>query len=317
MSKHLAKLVVRDEPVEEFYKDEGGKSNWMRARLALVSGRSLVRRSSLLVLRAVLYYESGQVVEEADQKILRLKESAESALAVDPSTSECVAHFRIEKVSRRKDNQRFQVQFEVDPEHESVSAKVSSVRTRPIMVFSKRKIPAHIRNDPEAIAALKAQRASRKRQRNDANITTPEMKPGIASRKRARPEDDAKYRASINEGVISGMAEILKLLREQQRQIQRLQDTVDSLPQRCKTGGQMADFEGEGRCTPDQEHAKGEHGFSMYNPALTMSPSGSAFLRNDSWVKHLRNSPQRRELRFDFGLPSAPTSPSGMSPLNL
>merc|ERR1711865_135773 len=64
--------------------------------------------------------------------------------------------FRIQKVSRRKDNQRFTVQLSVTD-----STTIVPIFTRPITVLSKRKIPARLRNDPEAIALYKAEKLHR------------------------------------------------------------------------------------------------------------------------------------------------------------
>merc|ERR1712216_834735 len=124
-------------------------------------------------LRTKLFFESGLPVEENDQKILVVRHggapsssssssssssasssaaessspAADDQLVLGPSRKKCTIEFRIQKVSRRKDNQRSKVQISIA--EGAGAAGVAPVFTRPITVLSKRKIPARLRNDPE------------------------------------------------------------------------------------------------------------------------------------------------------------------------
>eukprot|EP00945_MAST-04E_sp_MAST-4E-sp1_P004376 g4376.t1 len=165
----MASLKVTTQPIAEFYKDEGGKNNWMTATFKLVGGKSI---KSKVPLRAILYYEGGLPVEARDQQILRLELEKKAGIMLDvKSGGEIDINFRIEKVSRRKDNQKFKLCLEVDEDH-ALGPKFKTVKgafTNPICVLSKRKIPAHMRTDPEAIAALKSGR-KRGRSYSEARI---------------------------------------------------------------------------------------------------------------------------------------------------
>jgi len=218
------------QPVNEFYKDEGGKGNWMSCVLVL-KGVSLPL-AKRFELQPVLFFESGVQVESHDQKILRVKPilSAEdiselgenvdiepTAVPVkfDAATGETVAQFRIEKVSRRKDNQKFMVQWEVKGH-----PNFGRVFTTPVTVYSKRKIPAALRGNPEAIAQHKAlKRASRKRARAKKNEVS---------------TDVAVKRAKLSLARSNAVADALAISRSQDtaESISELHTKIDSLT-RC------------------------------------------------------------------------------------
>ena len=102
-------LVVTCKPVKVFYKDEGGKSNFLSATVALPSAYT----GPAVPLKASLYFECGRRVEEQDQDILSLLDYKYTPAVVAPNKP-CVIRYRLEKVSRRKDNQRFKMFVEVD-----------------------------------------------------------------------------------------------------------------------------------------------------------------------------------------------------------
>jgi len=181
----MTKLAILSQPGTaaagiDFYKDEGGKGNWMR--IVVACSAPLTRE---ITLRTKLFFESGLPVEESDQKILLVRPGGSASadlsskkLLIGPNRKKCAIEFRIQKVSRRKDNQRFKVQISAEG-----NTKLVPVFTRPITVLSKRKIPARLRNDPEAIARYKADKA------NKAKRSAAKQQESCAGNKRARSED--------------------------------------------------------------------------------------------------------------------------------
>lgn len=249
----------------EFYKDEGGKSNWMTTNLVLQKTKNKYSHSSpQLELRAHLYFESGLPVEASDQKILLVRFNGHTTSAVVPDTEDDVlpkreilintkdlyknnggmtVEFRIQKVSRRKDNQRFVVQLSTSDD------SIPPVYTRPITVLSKRKIPARLRNDPEAIVRYKAEkmskaqsnRAAGKRSRRSTEAT-PELRPLTvaktttttfnkgSSKKRARVGDakDLHLKNKIDQ-MSHTINQLYDMMQDQRIQINLLQDQVRML----------------------------------------------------------------------------------------
>lgn len=129
-------LVVTQQPVSVFYKDEGGRSNFLCAHIALPASY----QGAPVRLTTSLYFECGRRVEEQDQDILSLLDFKYAPAVVAPGKP-CVLRYRLEKVSRRKDNQRFKVLVEVDKAAAAgtPAAKLGSVFTNPVSVLSKRK----------------------------------------------------------------------------------------------------------------------------------------------------------------------------------
>lgn len=268
----------------EFYKDEGGKGNWMSVKLSLtntnkqgVPSRSSPSRNDPAVeLVPVLYFESGAPVEATDQKILLIrfaqgtktgkrastlssKEEEETTTTTEGSDglgvganannrtplittlssmrAGVVLEFRIQKVSRRKDNQRFMVQLS--------TSETEPIFTRPITVLSKRKIPARLRNDPEAIALYKAEkmyRAQSKRaamgKRSRSEEATPELRPyggsSKSSKKRARTGGggDVYVTSELKEKIEQmshTMNQLYEFVQDQRIQIDQLQEQVRQL----------------------------------------------------------------------------------------
>lgn len=93
-----------------------------------------------VTLKVSLYYESDVRVEDKEQSILVLCKSEYSAYTLTPAKLEETIDFRIEKVSRRKDGQRFKVC--VEPDYSQAKPKgvvLQAVLSDPINVMSKRK----------------------------------------------------------------------------------------------------------------------------------------------------------------------------------
>jgi hypothetical protein len=155
-------LTIVEQPEAVFFKDEGGKKNYLKAVVKFKSNNKKRTFTKNIPMRATLYYESGMPVEANDQDILKVKDSEKKVgIMLDPKAADGEkVFFRIEKVSRRKDNQKFMLQLAVDKNYPgSEECKgIEPAMTHPINVLSKRKIPAHLRSDPEAIAELKRKR---------------------------------------------------------------------------------------------------------------------------------------------------------------
>lgn len=89
-------LLVLEHPVGEFYKDEGGKANFLTMVVGVPPEYPLV---DPVPLRASLYFESEKRVEEKDQAILNLMGREYTTgweLSVEHPTA--TFEFRLEKV---------------------------------------------------------------------------------------------------------------------------------------------------------------------------------------------------------------------------
>jgi len=136
-------LKVIENPINTFYKDEGGKSNHLTAKAVLVVRGAESTRVNVgnISINPKLIYEDGREVEDADE-IFTLLEIEPRYLT---STNEpIVLKYRVEKVSRRKDGKKFQVRFEVDARKSKVLrdyslAGIENAVTSAVVVLSKRK----------------------------------------------------------------------------------------------------------------------------------------------------------------------------------
>uniref|UniRef100_K3WB50 Uncharacterized protein n=1 Tax=Globisporangium ultimum (strain ATCC 200006 / CBS 805.95 / DAOM BR144) TaxID=431595 RepID=K3WB50_GLOUD len=141
------RLVVTKQPASEFYKDEGGKSNSLDVEVTLVEfnehgepARSPDDEFIDIPLRILLFFESGKRVDDTDQEIFRFVGNDYDSVVIRGNTRKASVQFRLEKVSRRKDGQRFKLRIEVD--QEQCTANVSDLTpifTNAICVLSKRK----------------------------------------------------------------------------------------------------------------------------------------------------------------------------------
>lgn len=162
-------LSIKKEPSEKFYKDEAGKKHCMTAIVSLVEGTKAIKPKQRISLTASLYYEDRTRVEDSDQDILVAMPGDLYHGTIDPATGECVFHFRINKVSRRKDGKKFRLCFAINHENQphilggvksdffQQYTNVSSTMTRPIFVLSKRKL--HKRVDARECQERKVARA--------------------------------------------------------------------------------------------------------------------------------------------------------------
>ncbi len=87
-----------------------------------------------------IFYENEVRVEEREQNILHVLTKTPSDLCINPGSTTCSFKIRIEKVSRRKDGQRFKVRCDADTEKmKSSGGFIEGCFTTPITVLSKRK----------------------------------------------------------------------------------------------------------------------------------------------------------------------------------
>ncbi|CAI5700931.1 hypothetical protein KXD40_008437 [Peronospora effusa] len=144
------RLVITKQPASEFYKDEGGKANALEVEVTLVEfnelgepARSSDKEFIEIPLRILLFFESGKRVDDTDQEIFRFVGNDYDSVVIRTSTRKALVQFRLEKVSRRKDGQRFKLRIEVDQEQCTANvADLTPVFTNAICVLSKRKHPS-------------------------------------------------------------------------------------------------------------------------------------------------------------------------------
>ena len=141
-------LIIAEQPEQVFFKDEGGKKNFLKTFVKYKSTSKKKKFNKHIPMTATLYYESGMPVESNDQDILKVKDSEKKAgIMLDPNKATGdIIYFRIEKVSRRKDNQKFMLQLAVDQNYPGADEfkGIEPAMTCPINVLSKRKIPARL-----------------------------------------------------------------------------------------------------------------------------------------------------------------------------
>ncbi|KAH7462646.1 uncharacterized protein KRP23_13662 [Phytophthora ramorum] len=149
------RLVITKQPASEFYKDEGGKANALEVEVTLVefnergeSARSPDKDFIDIPLRILLFFESGKRVDDTDQEIFRFVGNDYDSVVIRAPTRKALVPFRLEKVSRRKDGQRFKLRLEVDQEQCTANvADLTPVFTNAICVLSKRKHPSSYHSD--------------------------------------------------------------------------------------------------------------------------------------------------------------------------
>lgn len=141
------RLVVTKQPSSEFYKDEGGKANSLDVEVTLVEfnelgepARSPDEEFIDIPLRILLFFESGKRVDDTDQEIFRFVGNDYDSVVIRAQSRKASVQFRLEKVSRRKDGQRFKLRIEVDQEQCTANvADLTPIFTNAICVLSKRK----------------------------------------------------------------------------------------------------------------------------------------------------------------------------------
>jgi hypothetical protein len=127
-------LEALEQPSETFYKDEGGKSSCLKfvVRLQGIPAHEFED----FALKASLYFESG---EEVTEDLLTIVGNQYEPIMINEHDGQATICFRVEKVSRRKDNQRFKIFVEPDIKNYPLAKGIAGVFCDPIMVLSKRK----------------------------------------------------------------------------------------------------------------------------------------------------------------------------------
>lgn len=138
---------VLQQPRDIFYKDEGGKGNYLTCIFKLCFGSNYCGDRQLtkpLRVEPSLYYESGHRVEDHDQSILQLIGHNEfkgqlEPMYIDSMSMQVVVRFRLTKVSRRKDNQRFKLCLSAVSDSVNGCSDVIPAFSTATQVLSKRK----------------------------------------------------------------------------------------------------------------------------------------------------------------------------------
>lgn len=136
-------LIIRQQPVAKFYKEEGGLSNQL-----IFSVESPIKLEEKVPLAITLELDNGQnVVEDLHC------DSRYELTNAGPT----IINFRINKVSQRRDGHKFRLRVDMDKASATTSAvakyagQLQGVVSADIEVLSKRK--AHERRALEAAAA--------------------------------------------------------------------------------------------------------------------------------------------------------------------
>lgn len=142
-----AKIEVTRQPKDKYYKDEGGRKNclemWVRVKNVCVDAKLVLKDNLImkypLLVELIIFYESGQKVEERDQEILVV--AGETHLRFDGTEKQI--KFRINKVSRRFDCRKFKVR--ITPSSKAMNTSgydfsgIEPAFSSAVEVFSKRK----------------------------------------------------------------------------------------------------------------------------------------------------------------------------------
>mmetsp|Transcript_14177 Transcript_14177/g.26248 ORF Transcript_14177/g.26248 Transcript_14177/m.26248 type:complete len:302 (+) Transcript_14177:416-1321(+) len=129
------KMKMVQNPAPNFFKDEGGKKHVLCATFVLESPEtSKVAQVGKIGFTPTLCYENGNEVEDGPEifEVVSLEPKI-----VTRTNQKVVIKFRIEKVSRRKDGQRFKVRIDID--QKQTPCDIGPVFTSPVCVLSKRK----------------------------------------------------------------------------------------------------------------------------------------------------------------------------------
>lgn len=126
-------LVIEQPPPALWYKDQGGRDNYIEIRVRLVDHRHCSVTSRRVPLRVTLFYENGVLVPKQD--ILKV----DGELMIYERKGEAIIRFRIEEVSRSHQRQKFIVRISPDIHVNPRNNDINPVDTSPIEVMSKPK----------------------------------------------------------------------------------------------------------------------------------------------------------------------------------
>lgn len=285
------------QPKGIFYKDEGGKANFLCAQIQLSSRFAAPQR-----VEYHLYYENCRLVEDEEEIM--------NVLSVSPpnqfisGTKKFEVKWRLEKVSRRKDGRRFRLGF-----HLGEDGQEPEVFTAPICVLSKRKLN------------------TRQKKAKAKRLETRTPRGGTRDRSSAAA-------LAAQQRLMERLVQAEQRIEELTARVAELERRPAA--SRLGAGaGSGARSLGSFRSSCDEEDAEGEPVLSEVSPAgpvplhlgcgderNLMSPSasgGSAFLFGDS--KQIRLGGSKRLIRdmmhFNFGPPGEPSSWEPFEPLVL
>lgn len=126
-------LIIEQPPPSLWYKDSGGRDNFIDMRVRLVDHRHMSVTSRRVPLKVTLYYENGVMVPKQD--ILKV----EGEILILERRGEASMRFRIEEVSRSHQRQKFIVRISPDTHLNPRNYDINPVETPPIEVMSKPK----------------------------------------------------------------------------------------------------------------------------------------------------------------------------------
>ena len=132
------RLLMVSQPPDIFYKDEGGKSNFMAVSVKFDESSGTFPGE--FALTASLHFESG--VRVSEDSILSMVGNQYEPTCITSATDVATIKFRVEKVSRRKDGQKFKLFVGPDVQLDPFASNIMGVFCNPISVLSKRKSPA-------------------------------------------------------------------------------------------------------------------------------------------------------------------------------
>lgn len=124
------RLILPDPFPSLWYKDQGGKNNWLKLPIRLVNNKNQNVLNRRVYLSLTLYYENGTIVPR--QEILNV---GNQTVIGDPGHATIM--FRIEEVSRSHQNQNFVIKISPDVNKDPKCNDISTIETTPIHVMSK------------------------------------------------------------------------------------------------------------------------------------------------------------------------------------
>lgn len=313
------KILQHPKPV--FYKDEGGKANHLVVVAGIQDLSNQVDKNdfstSKTVVEPKLCYENGREVEDAAEifKVLSLEPKILCSL-----DDKITVKFRIEKVSRRKDGQRFKVRFDVNPSSKALF-EVASATTTPVVVLSKRKSPASVLGERSLNGLSNASN------NNNKNKNIPGMghfENGSSKRNQNRQRGQSMLVTKNEFNTFQQVAELRKTMLEMSQKIDSLVGKVGFLEEqnsylreafnkRCRN-----EFQANNPAIGDNELENCQQNKSIKREKLHHNVSQS-FLKldcNDAEIlscivedgEHRRSNLKRSassDVTFNFGLPSS------------
>ena len=128
-------LVVEETAPDRWYKDKGGRSNFIDLTVRLVDHLNRLVTNRIVQLKLTLCYDNN-INAIIDQGLLTLGKTMKFVIG---NTGKTTVSFRIEKVSRSHQNNKFVLKIEPDIKISPRNDDIYLTRTTPIEVLSKPK----------------------------------------------------------------------------------------------------------------------------------------------------------------------------------